>query len=145
MALLASLLGAKKVPATTEDASFGRCLKHTPCAHLYGITCPNRHCVSRHEKKYLQPEFFIVNQRPPILRCIYCDHEVSPPYIASAEWHEGTLDQKHYHSASSHWATKIKPENLIFFASDKEAQRCGFKPGHYADKHYRTSRTGVES
>jgi hypothetical protein len=144
MALIALLLGAKKAPAVEEDRSFIRKTEYTPCHYVYGIKCPNRNCVSHHEKESIKPEFTIICRRPLILRCVYCEHEVSPPFIASSEWHEGKLINKQYHSASSHWAKKIKAENLIVFGSEKDAEVRRFKPSHYAKKRYRISKKEVE-
>jgi len=110
MALLALLLGAKEVTITEEEDSF--------------IT----------EIKYIRPEFKIMSREPLTLRCIYCDHELHPQYIASSDWHEGKLETKKYHSADSHWAWKIKPENLIIFASEKEARAQQFKPSRYVKR-----------
>ena len=83
------------------------------------------------ETLYLKPEFGIVNRKPLTLRCIYCEHGFEPKYIASSDWHKGTLGSKKYHSADSHWAGKIKPENLIIFNTEIEAEAHGFKPSHY--------------
>jgi len=84
------------------------------------------------ETKYIKPEFEIVNNHPLTLRCVYCEHEVRPQYIASSDWHEGRLENKKYHSADSHWTSKIKLENLIVFDSESEAEAHGFKPSRYA-------------
>jgi DNA/RNA endonuclease YhcR with UshA esterase domain len=65
------------------------------------------------------------------LRCIYCEHELHPRYVASADWHQGKVENKKYHSADSHFARKIKPENLIVFASEDEARAQEFKPSSY--------------
>ena len=133
MALIALLLGAKEVPTPREDSFIPR-KKYTVYRRGFGVTCPNPKCVSTQETetKYIKPEFEIVDNQPLILRCAYCEHEVHPPYIASSDWHEGRLDNKKYHSADSHWARKIKPENLIIFDSESEAKTHGFKPSHYA-------------
>jgi len=132
MALVALLLGAKKAPVLKEDNSFIQKREHPLYKRGYGVRCPNRDCVSRHETKYIKPEFKIVGHQPLILRCVYCEHEVRPGYIASSEWHDGRLIHKKYHSADSHWSRKIKPENLIIFNSEKEAKAHGFKPSQYA-------------
>lgn len=145
MALIALLLGVRETPAAKENGSYTRKTEHTPCQYVYGVECPNRNCVSHHEKKYIKPEFIVVCRQPLILRCVYCEHEVSPDYIASAEWHEGKLINKQYHSARSHWAKKIRAENLIIFGSEKEAEDQGFKPSHYADKQYRISKEKDDS
>jgi aspartate carbamoyltransferase catalytic subunit len=134
MALLALLLGAKEITIPEEEDSFVRTVDYPVYRRDSGVKCPNKNCVSNQETevKYIKPEFKIVSLEPLTLRCIYCDHELHPQYIASSDWHEGKLESKKYHNADSHWARKIKPENLIIFASEKEAQAQKFKPSSYA-------------
>jgi aspartate carbamoyltransferase catalytic subunit len=136
MALLAALLGAKEV-AIPEVAS-PPLLDYPLYRHDSGIRCPNPRCVCVQETeiKYLKPEFKIVNTQPLTLRCIYCEHGFEPKYVASSEWHEGRLDTKKYHSADSHWTKDIKPENLIVFNTEEEAQAKGFKPSHFTGGHH---------
>ncbi len=90
--------------------------------------------VQKTETKYLKPEFKIVDLEPLTLRCVYCEHGIRPQYIASSEWHAGRLEDKKYHSVASHLIRKIKPENLIIFDSESEAQAQGFKPSSYATR-----------
>ncbi len=134
MALLALLLGTKEVTIPEEQDFFVRKVDYPVYRRDSGVKCPNINCVSNQETevKYINPEFKIVSLAPLTLRCIYCDHELHPQYIASSDWHEGKLESKKYHNADSHWARKIKPENLIIFASEKEAQAQQFKPSSYA-------------
>jgi len=135
MALIALLLGAEEVsipeeePAKTEYPVYKR---------DFGVRCPNPRCVSvqEAETKYLKPEFKIVSLKPLTLRCVYCEHGFEPKYVASSDWHEGRLDSRKYHSADSHWTRLIKPENLIIFDSESEAQAHGFKPSHYVNEHH---------
>jgi len=136
MALLTLLLGAKEVTIPEEEDSFVRKIDYPVYKRDSGVKCPNTNCVSNQETevRYIKPEFKIVIREPLTLRCIYCEHELHPQYIASSDWHEGKLESKKYHSADSHWARKIKPENLIIFASEKEAQAQQFKPSSYARK-----------
>jgi len=136
MALIALLLGAKDVKITKEQDSFVRKIDYPVYKRDFGVNCPNAKCVSNQETevKYIKPEFKIVSREPLTMRCVYCDHDLHPQYIASSDWHEGKLESKKYHSADSHWARKIKPENLIIFASEKEAQAQQFKPSSYARK-----------
>ena len=133
MALIALLLGAKETPAYREDRLPK--VDYPVYSREYGVGCPNPKCVSvqRTEAKYLKPEFKIVNFDPLTLRCVYCEHGFEPGYVASSDWHEGRRETKKYHSATSHWVTSIKPENLIIFDSTKEAEASGFKPSHYAN------------
>ncbi|MEA1872632.1 MAG: aspartate carbamoyltransferase [Chloroflexota bacterium] len=134
MALLALLLGAKEVKITKEQDSFVQKIDYPVYKRDSGVKCPNVNCVSNQETevKYIKPEFKIVSREPLTLRCVYCDHELHPSYVASSEWHQRKLDSKKYHSADSHFTRKINPENLIIFDSEKEAQSQGFKPSSYA-------------
>ncbi|MBI2852108.1 MAG: aspartate carbamoyltransferase [Chloroflexi bacterium] len=132
MALLALLLGARESPVSGEEQIVPAV--DFPIYHgKPGLRCPNSKCVSvqKTEIKYIEPEFKIVNRQPLTLRCIYCEHGFEPEYIASSEWHEGRSASKKYHSARSHWAQKIKTENLLVFTSAREAESHGFKPSHY--------------
>jgi aspartate carbamoyltransferase catalytic subunit len=132
MALIALLLRTKEVPIP-EEAITGK-IDYPVYGRDFGVICHNQRCVSVQETeiKYLKPEFKIVNREPLTLRCIYCEHGFEPKYVASADWHEGRLINKRYHSADSHWARKIKPENLIIFNSESAAEAQGFKPSRYA-------------
>lgn len=133
MALIAFLLGAKEI-TSVPDISFIPRKEYPTYWRGYGVHCANPTCVSvqETEARYIAPEFKIVSYQPLILRCVYCEHEVHPKYIASTEWHEGRRESKKYHSADSHWLKKIKPENLIIFDSQGEAEAHGFKPGRYS-------------
>ena len=131
MALIALLLGTKEVAIAKEEPVPK--IDYPLYRWGFGVKCPNPRCVSGQETemKYLKPEFKIVNREPLTLRCVYCEHGFEPKYIASSHWHEGRLDSKKYHSADSHWVREIRPENLIIFDSENEAQTHGFKPSSY--------------
>jgi aspartate carbamoyltransferase catalytic subunit len=133
MALLSFLLSAREIPVPDQEDLSVRRSGYPVYKRDSGVRCPNRNCVSNQETevKYIKPEFKIVSLDPVILRCIYCDHEVHPPYVASSDWHQGKLENKKYHSSDSHWARKIRPENLIVFPSEKEARARQFKPSRY--------------
>jgi len=137
MALIALLLGAKRITVAGQDRFFVPKADYPVYKRDSGVMCPNPVCVSNQEteKRYIKPEFKIVSFEPLTLRCIYCEHELHPPYVASSDWHEGKLEGKKYHSARSHWTQKIKPENLIIFDSENEAQAQGFKPSSYVTAH----------
>jgi len=134
MALIAFLLGTKEISIPGEEDSFIPRIDYPVYRRGFGTRCRNPKCVSTQESetKYIRPEFKIVDDQPLTLRCVYCEHEVHPRYIASSDWHDGTLDNKKYHSAESHWTRRINPENLIVFDSEREAEAHGFKPSHYA-------------
>jgi aspartate carbamoyltransferase catalytic subunit len=135
MALLAALLGARdvKIPEVDSPAP----AVYTSYRQNISPVCPNPSCVSIQatETKYLKPDFKIVSQQPLTLRCAYCEHGFEPKFVASADWHEHRLETKKYHSAESHWAKDIKPENLIAFNTEEEALAHGFKPSHFVGGH----------
>ncbi len=132
MALLALLLGAKELPPSKEEETSHK-VNYPLYRRGYGIHCANPQCISvqETEKKYTIPEFQIISNQPLTLRCAFCEHETNPFYIASSDWHEGKLVSKKYHAADSHWAQRIKPENLILFDSKKEAEAHGFKASRF--------------
>jgi aspartate carbamoyltransferase catalytic subunit len=134
MALLALILGGKEIATPPEEDSFARKIDYPIYKRDSGVQCPNMKCVSNQETevRYIKPEFKMVSREPLTLRCIYCDHELQPRYVASSEWHQRKLESKKYHSADTHFARKINPENLIIFASEEGAQSQGFKPSGYA-------------
>jgi aspartate carbamoyltransferase catalytic subunit len=135
MALIALLLGTRDVEVPKAEEQFPR-IAYPEYRQNLGLKCPNLKCVSVQdtELKYIKPSFNIVSTNPVTLRCIYCEHGFEPKYIASSHWHEGLLENKKYHSAESHWARTIKPENLIVFNSAAEARARGFSPSHYASR-----------
>jgi aspartate carbamoyltransferase catalytic subunit len=137
MALLAQVLGAKEVNVIDIETEAPRRPEYPVYRRESGLKCPNTKCVSIQETeiRYLKSEFKIVNYEPLILRCVYCEHGIEPKFVASAEWHEGKAETKKYHSADSHWVTTIKPENLIVFNTEAEAQAYGFQPSHYTEGH----------
>jgi hypothetical protein len=136
MALLAFLLGARELFIPEVDSP--EPVEYHVYNRASGLRCPNPRCVSiqETEAKYLKPEFKIVNTEPLTLRCVYCEHGIEPKFVASADWHEGKLDTKKYHSAESHWVHTIKPENLIVFNTEEEAQAHGFKASHFTGGHH---------
>ena len=133
MALIALLLGAKEAAISGKSVSFIQKADHPIYKRDSGVKCPNPTCVSNQETeaRYIKPEFRIVSFGPLTLRCIYCEREFHPRYIASSDWHQGKLENKKYHNAESWLVRKIKPEKLIIFDSEDEAQAWGFKPSSY--------------
>ena len=136
MALLALLLGARECSVPVKDEIVIQGAEYPVYYRDYGARCPNPACVSiqESETKYLKSEFKIVSRQPLTLRCIYCEHGFQPEYIASADWHEGRIENKRYHRTESYWASKIKPENLIVFGSAEIAEAQGFKPGRHGGR-----------
>jgi hypothetical protein len=148
MALTALLLGASEITAPEERDSFTDKTIYDAYKDVFAVECPNPNCISKHEreKRYAPPKFNRLKGKPLTLRCAYCDQEVPAPYIASSEWHQGILENRRYHSSDSLMLERIKPENLIIFDSESEAQAHGFKPSHYASVHHQpTDKKGKAS
>ena len=135
MALIALLLGAKQLDIDEQEGQTLPSKKDYPVYKRdFGVKCKNKKCVSAQqtEIRYIKPEFKIVANEPLTLRCVYCEHETQPPYIASSKWHQGAIEHKRYYDADSFMLGRIKPENLIIFDSKTVAQAEGFKPGRKA-------------
>jgi len=131
MALLALLLGAREVDIPEGKGTFFiQKRDYSVYKRGTGLTCRNNNCVSRQgtETRYIKPRFYIVSKAPLTLRCIYCEQEIHPQYIASSKWHQGLVEKKRYYRADSTMLNRIQPENLIIFDSENVAQNFGFKP-----------------
>lgn len=132
MALISLLLGAKKVDINKQEVpAFVQKRDYPVHRRDTGLRCRNENCVSKQESetRYIKPEFQIVSNDPLTLRCVYCEHEIHPQYIASSKWHQGIVENKRYYRADSFMLGRIKPENLIIFDSEAVAQAEGFKLG----------------
>jgi aspartate carbamoyltransferase catalytic subunit len=131
MALIAMLLGAKNVEMPDDGIRKG---KYPIYQREFGARCHNPNCAAVHEARYINPKFAIVNFKPLTLRCVYCEREIAPKYMASTKWHQGTIENKLYHNVQSHLLTKIDTDNMLFFESEEDAQANGFKPSRFAQK-----------
>ncbi len=138
MALTALLLGESPLKFPERDNSLLQKKAYAPCIEAFGIDCSNPDCVSNNEreKRHVTPEFEIIEKKPLMLRCVYCEHQsehdMQKLYIASSKWHQGILENKRYYSYYSFMLERIKQENLIIFGSKREAMAQGFKPSQYA-------------
>ena len=138
MALLSLLLGARECAAPPEEEPLVPAAEYPTYERDYGVRCTNPACVSvqESEAQYLKPEFKIVSRDPLTLRCVYCEHGSQPEYVATTDWHEGKLENKIYHRIDSHWAKRIRPENLIVFGSAEEAEAHGYRAGWHSGKRH---------
>ncbi|MBL8696531.1 MAG: aspartate carbamoyltransferase catalytic subunit [Planctomycetes bacterium] len=84
-----------------------------------GIECGNSNCVTHAERQYLSPEYHLVSREPLLIRCAFCDHEQQVPLL-------GCSSTRHFHFASSAEVARIKPEHLVLFASEHQAQSAGY-------------------
>jgi aspartate carbamoyltransferase catalytic subunit len=118
MALIASLLELQPALAGATLTTAGR---YPVYQRAGGIECTNDKCVSRaaSERRYLVPRFWIVQQAPPMLRCVYCDVEQQPRAYGSVSTHKYVAD-------TATWP-QVNPDDLIFFANDQQAAKAGYE------------------
>ena len=124
MALMAFLLGKLELQAPApESTSTATGISFTP-----GLRCRNARCVTNGEgSRYLERDFHLREESPPVLGCAYCDQEVAGPFVG----HSGT---RHYHRYNAAEARRTKPENRVYFESEEQARTAGFRPpGEPAD------------
>jgi aspartate carbamoyltransferase catalytic subunit len=136
MSLIALLLGDRDIePGKKPGPDFARKPAYPEYKRQSGVACRNSRCVTAQptETRYIKPEFLIVDTKPLTLRCIYCEHEIHPRYFASTKWHERVLEHKQYYKSDSPVLERIRPENLIVFDSENDAQAQGFKPARKTD------------
>ncbi|MEW6142030.1 MAG: hypothetical protein AB1597_02590 [Chloroflexota bacterium] len=117
MALISLLLGRYKPKG---DAGELKQPTHYVYSSAAGSRCENPACVTVHEARYVTPKFAVLSVKPPILRCLYCDHEKTPKYI-------GNLESHIYHTPEDPSLPRIKPENCLFFDTDEQAQKLEFR------------------
>ena len=137
MALLALLLGCREGSTTgARGQEYAQKKGYPVYRRDTGIGCPNANCVTGQESetRYIRPEFQIISSAPLVLRCVYCEHEVHPQYVASSKWHQGILEKKRYYRADNPLARRISPQNVLAFDSEAAAQAAGFKQGGRSGK-----------
>ena len=123
MALLASFLGVSSPEASTHPGSFAYSLDYPPYKSEEGIRCPNPTCVSNKESTYITPEFALVDERPAVLRCRYCQRDTT----AEAA---GSRRTRVFHKAGFHPSRRLHVGNLVYFESFEQASNLGYRPGY---------------
>ncbi len=83
--------------------------------------CENANCISQLERQYLAPELVLVSRDPTRFRCGFCDSVQRVPIL-------GCSSTKHFHATASFEVHRIKPENLVAFASEEQARAAGYLP-----------------
>ncbi len=115
MALLAFLLGKIElgVPAFRPER---------PAVYLsdLGIRCRNPKCITvREGRRYLSPEFWILEDLPPLLQCVFCGWEERPLFVAHKE-------SRILHRGNSPEARRIRPDRRVYFLDPESAREAGF-------------------
>ena len=123
MALLSLMLGAVDRNLKEAPNPYLRSITYQSYKSSDGITCDNDNCVSHRESTYIVPEFWLISENPPVLRCIYCEQEVQPQSAGSSRTHV-------YHKAGDFSSRRLKDKNLVFFESYQQAQDAGYRLGY---------------
>ncbi len=115
MALLAFLLG--RVDLGPVHAERSSSLRY--CSSV-GLRCANRRCVTNSDAvRYVPPEFAILREIPPLLRCVFCGWEVEPRLV-------GHQSSKRLHRGNAADAARIRPDRRVYFADEAQAEAAGF-------------------
>jgi len=111
-ALLARLLGGEARAGGEE-----------PAERVYrareGVRCPNPTCVTSCWPDAYEPRFTVTRRDPVVLVCRDCGTSARARFVASRA-------QRRYHPLTSRQVAKIKPGNVVFFATEGEAECAGF-------------------
>ncbi|MFT5477862.1 MAG: aspartate carbamoyltransferase catalytic subunit [Planctomycetota bacterium] len=116
MAILASLLGQldRKASGPSEQR------KSWP-VRIGENPCPNPTCISRTERRHVDPGFWIASRSPLRAHCAYCDR-VLPFRIV------GCSSTLNYHQPESTALRKVRPDHLVFLDDEQRASDLGFRP-----------------
>lgn len=114
MALIASLLKLKQILPQA------RTRRYQEYSRNKGITCSNPQCIthSESERRYLLSKFWIINNSPLTVRCMYCEYEIYPRIV-------GNMSSKKYFPTPS---LVEAVEDMIFFSDEHQAQQAEFHP-----------------
>lgn len=123
MALLALLLGTVQRTITEGPNPFARPVGYPKYKSVQGVRCGNDSCVSNQETAYIVPEFWVVSEKPAVLRCVYCEEETRPQSAGSSR-------TRIFHKAGLFSSRRLKDSNLIYFESHQQAQEKGFRPDY---------------
>jgi hypothetical protein len=114
MAILALLLGKLELDAPVPEAE----------TRLYPIAapqtpCPNPNCISQTEKRHARHAFKLTSHNPLRAICGFCSQELPIGLV-------GCSTTRHFHPRDSASARQIRPDHLIFFRDEAEAEAMGF-------------------
>jgi len=117
MALIASLL--ELFPSLLSQP---RPQRYPMYSSSHGLCCTNARCVTRqeNESRYVIPKFWIVQEQPLAVRCVYCDYEYEPQIVSRASTRKYTTEIDEWREI--HERT---PRDLLLFANEQAAVDAG--------------------
>jgi len=114
MAILSVLLGRHELRA--EPLGALQTLYEVPGQRN---PCPNGTCISRTETRHVHPSFKLTSRLPLRAICGYCNQELPVGLVGCSTTH-------HFHLTDSPSARQIRPEHLVFFRDEHEAESLGY-------------------
>ena len=122
MALMAFLLGKIQLQSKPPAQRPGQVYR----ASVGGFLCRNERCITVGEgRRYLSPEFSVVQDEAPLLTCVYCGKDARPGMV-------GDRSTKVYGAPGSPWGRAIPQPELVYFATEEQARAAGFLPENLA-------------
>ena len=117
MALIAGLLELFPSMLMNQNAP-----KYQLYSSPHGIHCVNTRCVTKDEQesRYVVPKFWLVDERPLTIRCIYCDCEYEPTIISRSSTKKYTFELSEWQSVYER-----TPRDLVLFLDEQEAIDAG--------------------
>jgi len=116
MAILGHLLGRLDLPAPEHKLDE----RLWPAGE--GLRpCPNPTCISRTERRHVTSVFRLASRHPVRAFCGYCSHQFEVAMI-------GCRTTGFYHEPSSPAVQQIRPDHLVLFQNEAQAQAQGFRP-----------------
>ena len=114
MAILAVLMGRLELKARANENE----------KRMYQVVvgpnpCPNPTCVSHTELRHVKATFTLTSRNPLRAACGYCCQELPIAFV-------GCSTTRNFHSRDSAAAKQIRPDHLVFFRDEQEAESSGF-------------------
>ena len=116
MAILALLTGqieSRATPPAERRSSWP--------VRVGGNPCPNPTCISRTERRHVEPGFYLASRSPLRAHCSYCDRALPFRLV-------GCSSTLNYHQPDSNALRKVRPDHLVFLNDEERAEDLGFKP-----------------
>jgi aspartate carbamoyltransferase catalytic subunit len=116
MALIAKVLGIEPFKTARTYAPDSRQIYQ----HPDGIICPNERCITHSEQRYLPSKTIVVQERPLILRCRYCETTIPIRFV-------GRRKDRTY-VAQTDLGKSASLQKAVVFNNEEQARGSGYQP-----------------
>jgi aspartate carbamoyltransferase catalytic subunit len=87
--------------------------------------CPNPTCISRTETRHVVPHYRLASRAPVRGVCGYCEAAFEARWV-------GCSTTQLYHEVDAPVVRRMRPDHLVFFQNESQAQALGFRPAEHA-------------